>query len=910
MSHNSANLTSIADSLWRELLRSHLNVAAVGVIMIILSAAATFGLRHYAIELATINTPITIATGHLETGVQKSIANLRGWMSIDNPRFVNDRNKVWADEIYPAIEELKRLKKNDVRSQKSLSTLETELYDLDMWQWLIEDVAQTPGNTPANALVELLIEPLTSIMFTAITAMVDIAISTKDSTTLRSLLNLRTVLYQVDNHLLRFINQGTQFDKGIHKKLLSRIDRYALRLIFANPGREMDKEEQLIIFKNALVAYHALTEEAILIRESADWNVSHFLLASTVLPLEQKISRQLNAISKNEQMKATHVAAMVNQIGWWIPLVTATLFLLMLYISYRMAKKESQVFIQPVIELETAKEKITQSLAEANALSRTLMQHEERTRTIVDSSPAGIITITQQGSIQSFNAAAERLFGYTSEQVMNKNVSMLMPVNQAMQHDGYLRNFLRTRESKIIGMGRELVGLHSDGTEVDIFLSISEIRFGDSKLFLGMVTDISDQVTQRRILVDANEELQASSEELQAQQEELRVANEELVVNAKALEMSQQQTELKANELEETSRYKSEFMANMSHELRTPLNSLLILSNALSENDEGNLSADEVESATVVRDSGKHLLELINEILNLSKVEAGKMVIENTHITLSVLSTALNSRFKHMATDKEIGFSINISEVTTEFVSDESMLSHILSNLISNAIKFTTQGEVKLDINSVESSTILEGQDKLLAFSVIDTGIGIAKEQQSTVFEAFQQVDGSTNRQYGGTGLGLSIVESYTELLGGTIELKSELGQGSTFTLYLPETPAIENKEDRDTPKGHNIVPFELKSSPPPFDDDRDTLNPNSALFLIIEDDVKFARILFETCHQQHAQAIIAPDGETGINLARTNKYTGIILDYMLPGLDGKSVLAVLESDPITRHIPVHVISA
>ena len=902
----STNISKIADRLWRELLRSHLNVAAVGVIMMVIGAAGAFGLRYYATMLATINTPIALSASQLQAGVQKSVASLYGWMSVENPLFTEHRSKIWNDEIYPEIKRLKKLKEGNLQDQQSLKVLETELYNLDMWQWLIEDVAQTPGNLPANALLVQTITPIKNVLSDAISAMIDRAITYSDGDSLKTLLNIRSTFELADKHLVYFIERGTLFDKNHFSELLANVEHTIQNLSVKNQINELDKDERLLLLKSEFSVYQSLTQEAINLRGGDDWNVSRHLLATVVLPLEQKISSKLNAISIYEQVKVTKTVAVVNSISWWMPVTTVLLFLLMLYVSYRMAKKKSQIFIQPVIELESTKDELTETLNKSIKLNSSLNRNKRRTQIIVESSPVSIITISEKGLIQSFNTAAVCTFGYSKLEMMNQNISKLVPTHLAQEHTDYVG------DTKFFGKGQETFALHKDSTKLHIHLSVTQMNLQDETLFLVMLIDLSDEVARRQRISEINEELQANSEELQAQQEELRATNEVLITKSEALEFARKQAEKKSKELEEASRYKSEFLANMSHELRTPLNSLLILSNALAENDEGHLSEDEVESATVIEESGKHLLGLINEILDLSKVEAGKMSIENRRINLSELSATLTSRFKHMAEAKDIGFLINIDDsVPTEFISDEKKLGQILTNLISNAIKFTHRGAVSLIVSAIESKEILTGCSTVLAFSVRDSGVGIAKEKHTAIFETFQQADGSTSRHYGGTGLGLSIVSTFTELLQGKVELESELGKGSLFALYLPVDSAdVASQEKSSLQILQKALVFSGKNSPPPFEDDRAHLEQDKPLFLIIEDDADFAKIIFETCHQQYAQAIVAPDGETGINLAKKYDFTGIILDYMLPGIDGKGVMSILKSDSTTQHIPVHIISA
>jgi len=412
-------------------------------------------------------------------------------------------------------------------------------------------------------------------------------------------------------------------------------------------------------------------------------------------------------------------------------------------------------------------------------------------------------------------------------------------------------------------------------------------------------------------------ESQVQSEELQTQQEELRVTNEALSVKTKAiknqqvvLEKTNLEMEQKAIALEESSKYKSEFLANMSHELRTPLNSLLILSRSLAQNDDNNLSDDEVESAVVIQESGRSLLELINEILDLSKVEAGQMQVISDVISVDDFMATLKRRFKHMAEDKHLSFNITLaSNLPSSFIVDGTKLNQIITNLLSNALKFTEHGEVRLSL-SYEKDLSDETKSKLI-FGVTDTGIGIPKDKHQAIFEAFQQADGTTSRTYGGTGLGLSIALSFAKLLGGDITLESDVGKGSRFSFSLPYIPTSEVTD--------SVMPIEfsaptvkhnLVSLPPPFEDDRNKLDHSKKLILIIEDDLPFARIVFHACHQQDCQAIVATDGESGLALASTYPVDGIVLDYMLPKLDGGEVAKHIRADDKLKHLQIHLVSA
>lgn len=416
------------------------------------------------------------------------------------------------------------------------------------------------------------------------------------------------------------------------------------------------------------------------------------------------------------------------------------------------------------------------------------------------------------------------------------------------------------------------------------------------KEYLGIAYDnIDSKIEIKKSL----EQEQVTSEELQAQEEELRVSNEKLVEQSKILkrqkenlEKTSSQLAQKAVDLELSSKYKSEFLANMSHELRTPLNSLLILSHSLAENESQSMRADEVESAQVIHESGEHLLSLINDILDVSKVEAGQMMVNDDNIDVQELLKSMGERFTHMANDKNIFYKSKVAEDSSVvFLSDRVKLGQIISNFISNAIKFTQEGGVTFEVKKL---------DNKLYFQVHDSGLGIPKEKQKLIFESFQQADGSTSRNYGGTGLGLSIALSFTKLLGGDIQLESKEGEGSTFSCILPFK--------METTQKINIDDLEEKKSS--FEDDRNILNAKKALFLIIEDDEKFSEILYKHIHTRGDQAIVTSDGETGIILANRYEFDGIILDYMLPGLDGHDVLKLLKVNEKTKNIPVHILSA
>ena len=451
----------------------------------------------------------------------------------------------------------------------------------------------------------------------------------------------------------------------------------------------------------------------------------------------------------------------------------------------------------------------------------------------------------------------------------------------------------------------------------------------------------------RSELQDLLEETQRQSEELQTQSEELRVSNEELDEQSRALKESQarleqQQVELeqtnsqleeqaqqlevqrddlervnaavqlKARELEQASQYKSDFLANMSHELRTPLNSSLILAKLLADNPDDNLTEEQVKYAKTIQSSGNDLLNLINDILDLSKIEAGHVVINPETVRLDRLANNLRQVFQPMAADKALDFAVEIDEDCPAIVeTDMQRVEQVLKNLLSNAIKFTEAGKVTLSVGA--------GGDGLLVFRVSDTGIGIAKEQQQSIFEAFHQADGTISRKYGGTGLGLSISRELVRLLGGTIALESEAGRGSTFTVAIPQNYDPSKVEPRSQgaarpPAQEVSVTGQDRTTTVPriprkVEDDRDSLGDARRVLLVIEDDDTFAAIVRDLSREMGFQVIVAGTAEEALSLAKDVMPSAIVLDVGLPDQSGLAVLDRLKHDIQTRHIPIHVVS-
>jgi len=479
--------------------------------------------------------------------------------------------------------------------------------------------------------------------------------------------------------------------------------------------------------------------------------------------------------------------------------------------------------------------------------------------------------------------------------------------------------------------------------EVKAVLELASLyEFTPSQLaFLEQLTDSIGVVLNTIEATMRTEELLKQSQqlagELQAQQSELQQTNEELATKARLLaeqnveverknteiELARKALEEKAAELALTSRYKSEFLANMSHELRTPLNSILILGQQLSQNSEGNLSHRQVEYARTIHSAGTDLLNLITDILDLSKIESGTVTVEYEDLTFSTLKETIERSFRHEAETRKLAFTLDFDlRLARSMTTDSKRLLQILKNLLSNAFKFTERGGVRLHVTTATGGwspehPTLNQSGTVIEFSVSDTGIGIPLEKQRIIFEAFQQADAGTARKYGGTGLGLAISRELAQLLGGEIRLSSSPGAGSTFTLYLPQSQVIMTHAKATAaatspaPTPQAVVPLVRAAAArvEEIGDDRDDIQPGDKTLLVVEDDPHYARVLLDLARSKGFKVLVAGTGERALSLAAKHRPTAISLDVFLPDMLGWTVLNQLKRNPDTRHIPVQLLT-
>ncbi|MGH9576192.1 MAG: ATP-binding protein, partial [Terriglobales bacterium] len=408
------------------------------------------------------------------------------------------------------------------------------------------------------------------------------------------------------------------------------------------------------------------------------------------------------------------------------------------------------------------------------------------------------------------------------------------------------------------------------------------------------------------------------NEELERKATQLAERNVEVERKSKEVEQARHALEDKASELALTSKYKSEFLANMSHELRTPLNSILILGQQLAENAGGNLSSKQVDFARNIHSAGTDLLNLISDILDLSKIESGTVTVEAEEIPFATLRDVVERSFRHVAESKNLPFRLNFDPALPRSLTcDPKRLQQILKNLLSNAFKFTAEGQVTLKVRTVTEGwtpghRVLSHAPAVVTMSVSDTGIGIPPDKQRLVFEAFQQADSGTGRKYGGTGLGLAISRELATLLGGEIRLVSTPGEGSTFTLYLPVTytgPAAPRIAPSTAQAIDSALPVLSVAREEAVPDDRESIQPSDPVMLIVEDDRHYARVLLGLAREKGFKGIVSDRGQTALALAHQYLPTAVSLDVFLPDMLGWTVLDHLKRDPATRHIPVQIVT-
>ncbi len=565
---------------------------------------------------------------------------------------------------------------------------------------------------------------------------------------------------------------------------------------------------------------------------------------------------------------------------------------------------------------------------------------------LYNSAPCGYLSVDATIFITNINQTLLDWLGYTAKEVVGKLKfeDLLSPTSKEKHLSTFEDVFRQFVENGYVN-DLEFDFQRKDGSIFPTVLNSAAV-FDEQGNFIKSRTVVLDNTFRKKAehnLREVNAELeaqahklQASEEELKAQQEELMQANVELeektllleenhqIVSEKNHELTLASTELqiKAEELSQSSRYKSEFLANMSHELRTPLNSILLLSHILAENSENNLSDEQTEFARVINNSGNSLLELINEILDLSKIESGNMTVDIESVEVENICKSAQDLFSEIAKEKRIIFSVSFDKSKHQIIkTDRIRLEQILKNFLSNAIKFTENGSVTLIVRVPtlsEANWMQARPQDYVIFEVIDTGIGIPREKHNLVFEAFKQADGSTRRKYGGTGLGLSISKKIAQLLGGDVLLKSEVGMGSSFSLIIPIDSSLLAKKDAVVKKDGKLEiqpgpvvgrEKEYSNSGVSISDDQEIIGPDDTVFLLLDTNRENANLITKALHENGHKVLIASDEVNGMELAVQHQPKGIIVSMSIPEKSGWQILTELKANHPIRHIPVILLS-
>ena len=556
---------------------------------------------------------------------------------------------------------------------------------------------------------------------------------------------------------------------------------------------------------------------------------------------------------------------------------------------------------------------------------------EDRMKKIFDSGEGMVGQVFLEKKIKVFNNINDSDFAvsFASSKVQVNSI-LLLPIVAGHQNFGVIELSSTEKFSD-----QKLEYFAEGSRNIAVAIGAAKGREQEQRLLEETQTQSEELMVQHSELENLNTELEAQTQKLQASEEELKVQQEELMqTNAELEERSKlleeknmliaernAEIQRKVEELALSTKYKSEFLANMSHELRTPLNSILLLSRLMAENPDENLNEDQVESAKVIQSSGTSLLTLIDEILDLAKIESGKMTLEHQTIMLNDVVKDLKNLFDPILKQKSLQFNIIIDEdVNKSIETDRLRLDQVLRNLLSNAAKFTSKGSITLHIKNDPK------QKDFVIFSVKDTGIGIPADKQKVIFEAFQQADGSTRRKFGGTGLGLSISREIARLLGGELTLTSKENEGSDFSLIIPVikkddieiTETDQNKVEtiKDDAEiihnilSDNIIPSKSLKIPDDVDDDREAIKEGDKVILIVEDDTNFAKALLKYSRLQDYKGVVVVRGDLALSAAMQYHPSAILLDIQLPVKDGWQVMDELKSTTATRHIPVHMMSS
>ena len=844
-------------------LGSHLLVALVGALALAIASVAGLQAGDRAVELAEVQAPRAVSALRLMAGVERALADSRGWVLTGDPALQADAEVAWAQDIEPALAGLiAAYAEADVPHQESLEELVSELDQLRVLQWWVEDTARLPGNEPAKLLLAREVRVVEAELSAASSELAARALTPLGSRGLRNhaadAAGLQHDLGLAARTLERFVEAGDEADVERMERALARASGQLTRLARA-PGLIPAETALLVRGRGLLTAWEALALRAVEIRRSPDWNIAIGLQSGEVRGVAAKLAGRLRVVAEREERAMAEAASEARASSRRTFYLLVFLGLALAGLSWRVSVTSASRLVTPLESLSRAARELargshagrqipvasddevgqlTVSFNEMRAAveetSRVLREREAHLAAVVTSAVDGIITIDERGTIGSFNPGAERIFGWTAAEMAGRNVRSLMPDPDASAHDSYLANYVRTGKRKIIGIGREVVGLRRDGSTFPMALAVSAMETADgARSFVGLVRDISARKEAERRILESKEAAEAAS-----------VA-------------------------------KSRFLANMSHEIRTPLNGVIGMASILADS---HLEGEQRVMAETITTSGRLLLDVVNDILDFSKIEAGELRLERSMVLLPEILDEVLHMHAFSAQSKRLELTGEVApDLGEPLVGDAGRIRQILSNLVSNAIKFTATGEVVVTARLLED----RGETILLRFEVTDTGVGIPPDRIGKLFDAFTQADESTSRRYGGTGLGLSICRQLSELMGGSVGASSVPNEGSTFHVEL-------------------LLPRATGDDLPITED----LDLAGRRVLVVDDNATNRRVVRHSFEAWDAVVSEAEQGEAGLEALRSAEAAGqsfdlVALDMAMPGLDGLEVGRAIVADPI-----------
>ncbi|MCH2210816.1 MAG: response regulator [Fuerstiella sp.] len=867
------------DSLFSLLLQSHLFIAALGLFVLLAMLGITVWFRANTIRLAELRGPTAQTSARALAGVERSLASLRGWILVGDESLREGRQRAWDEDIEPAIEELQQLNRYWVRSRDRdhLAEIIVTLRDLKEAQWWIEDTARRPGNEPARVILDLDVRGPAEDIFTAITGMIDLEKDLDHEPGRKKLLglfaDLRAGITYSEIRLSRYVASGEEGEIDIFRQRLQAVNRHRTGVDSRIELLTADQRELWMLVTDELPAFGQLAENVITARLAADHNVANYLLKTDAIPLAEHVTSLLRDLSADQKRLMQQDASLVIKIlNWTIGTgvaMVAALALAAFFVSDYSARRLSE----PIVRLAHASTDLAEGrlrddilirgnnelaylTSSFNSMRRRVEKNvqaakdsEKRMRIVFDSAANGMLLVDDGGRIIMANSQIESLFGHPEHQLIGQSVDRLVPDRMQSEHPVLPSAWFTEPISGRIGMGRDLTGVHRDGHNIEVEVELRPVQTDQGTFGLASVIDITERKQYEQQLIDA------------------------------------------LNAAETANQAKSSFLANMSHEIRTPMNGIIGMADLLSTT---RIDEKQREFLGTLHDSAQALLRLLNDILDLSRIESGRLQSDNDDFSVSDCVIRAIRTVLPVADQKNLELNCRISPQVPQWLwGDSGRLRQILVNLVDNAVKFTLHGEVFVDVeldlltrtNATADSPRPERDDPQddsvrLRISVRDTGIGIPRDKHETIFNAFEQAEASTTRRFGGSGLGLSISRQLVAMMNGEIELESEPGVGTTF--YFTG----EFKQGKESPQ---------KTTP-------DLSCLSSLPVLVVDGNQTRRRILEELLLHWKMVPTLAADVRSGIDAFSHAASAGrpfqlMLLDHNMPEMTGPDLKDHLQSD-------------